>query len=301
MSSNYNEPTNCPPGQILRKGYHRSSYTRRSSNGSRRNSANSTKVKGTYVPERCITSTSYMNLKGKKRSEIDREKLLKRAKIQRDVGEKYPKLKCPPGYIERVGYTRRPYGRAYVGSGTSVNFTHVGSSEVPPTCIIDRGKKGKGQYEPNAHMGQNNVSRRSRSRNRNSRSGSSSIKIPTVLSKGDLKRFGYSNVKNMSVNDRHQALHEAVESYGNPLSIFRKLIVISTMNRNTNPEASKIFHNDAYWLRDQFGLLRTPPRRTASKMSKGRSLRNSTTGRSSMNSTRGRSKSRSKITRVQEY
>jgi hypothetical protein len=71
------------------------------------------------------------------------------------------------------------------------------------------------------------------------------------LKKGDLKKFGYDNVKNMSASERHAALSKAVAS-GNPLSIFRKLNALSIYLRKSSPAASAIFLMDRNWVREQY-------------------------------------------------
>ncbi len=206
--------------------------------------------KNVRVPESCIRATSY---RGVKRSVEDKKELQKLQKNHEKMAKKYGHARCSPGEEERAGYVRREYKRkAYTRkNGTNVRATHVKSAEAKPVCIKKRGK-GTG------------------------------YKIPTVLEKGDLKKFGYGNVRDLSIRERHKALTNAVESVKNPLSIFRKLIVVSTMNRNTNPEVSDIFHQDAYWLRSKFGLMDSPRKnntRSGSKSTGVKKVTNKSTGR----------------------
>lgn len=225
----------CPKGTIERTGY----------TANRRGK----KVK---VSSSCIRATS---ASGSKRSTVDRAALATRKKIQAKVGKKYGKSNCPAGTIERAGYTKKGYKRRSFTrkSGSFVKGTSVGPSEVPPTCITDRGTPGKG------------------------------LKIPTVLEKGVLKKVGYNNVRNMSLAERHAALERANGSIKNPLSLFRKLIVVSTMNKRTNPDVSKIFKEDAYWVRATFGLMKIEP--SGSKSRNVRSSKNPSGSKTSKSKT----------------
>lgn len=203
--------SSCPAGTIERRGYTAHRYG-----------------KTIQVKPTCIRATS---ISGKKRSVIDREKLAAREKIHEEMAKKYGTTRCPPGEIERAGYTRHGYKRrAYTRrSGSHVHGTEVGPTEVAPVCIRDIGTKGHG------------------------------YKIPTVLTKGVLKKYGYEDVRNLPVNKRHAILKKVVKDTKNPLSLFRKINILATMNKNRDPELSKIFKNDAYWVEDTFGTLRHGP------------------------------------------
>jgi hypothetical protein len=72
-----------------------------------------------------------------------------------------------------------------------------------------------------------------------------------TLRKGDLSRFGYSNVTAMSEGRRHLALASAVRRYG-ALSLFRKLNAIFVLTRNTAPASSAIFKKDRDWIREKY-------------------------------------------------
>lgn len=73
------------------------------------------------------------------------------------------------------------------------------------------------------------------------------------LRKGDLKQFGYDDVRNMTQGARHIALAKAVRAYG-PLSLWRKLNAIYIYTRNTAPASSAIFKQDRDWIRSQYGV-----------------------------------------------
>lgn len=204
----------CPKGMIKRKGY----------TANRRG-------KQVKVAASCIRATSASGLK---RSPIDKAYLAQRAAIHEKLEKKYGSKKCPPGQIERSGFTKGSYERRgyYRKNGTYVHPAHVSKAEVAPVCVRDIGAPGKG------------------------------FKIPVVLEKGVLKRVGYADVKNLTVQQRHNALSRAYNELQNPLSLFRKLVVVSTMNKNKDPDLAKIFKTDANWVKDQYGLLVTPPHYT---------------------------------------
>lgn len=98
---------------------------------------------------------------------------------------------------------------------------------VPASCIKDVGNPGKG--------------------------------IPTgapgigALRKGDLKRFGYTHVTDMSENRRHLALAAAVKEYGS-LTVWRKLNAIYIYTRHTSPKSSAVFKADRDWIKARFGI-----------------------------------------------
>lgn len=68
------------------------------------------------------------------------------------------------------------------------------------------------------------------------------------LDKNGLGKFGYDDVVNLSIRQRHIALKKALKVL-KPLSVFRRLIAIATLNKNTNPKISKIFRDDAEWIK----------------------------------------------------
>lgn len=210
--------------------------------------------KNVKVGSSCIKATSRS---GKRRSDMDKAYVAKRNEIHKKMSKKYGHPgKCPPGKIERAGFTKEGYERKSYKrkSGVAVRATRVGKSEVGPVCVKSKGKHG--------------------------------YKIPVHLEKGVLKKFGYSGVKNLSVGERHDALKKAYENTKNPLSLFRQLIILSTMNEVKDKKAHEIFHDDAYWVRSNFGL-------SGSKSSGGKSSGSKTRGRKSSKTSKSR-KSKSK-------
>lgn len=247
----------CPKGTIERKGY-----------SSKRNG------KTVRVKTSCIRATS---ASGKKRAPIDRAKIVKRDKIQKQMSKKYGKAKCSTGMVERAGFIRQSTNRrGYTRSdGTVVRPTYVRGSETAPTCVPDRGLSGKGKF-----------------------------KIPTVLEKGELKKYGYSNVRNLANRDRRSILQQIVKDTENPLSLFRKLNILSIYNRNQDPSMAELYKNDADWVRDKFGPTRSvkssrqktsKSKTSKSKTSKSKTSKSKTSSRKSKSGSKtSRPKTRSK-------
>lgn len=74
---------------------------------------------------------------------------------------------------------------------------------------------------------------------------------------GELSKFGYDHVTELSAARRHLALGRAVAAYG-ALSVFRKLNAVYVYTRRTSPSSSRIFKADRNWVREhyssQFGV-----------------------------------------------
>ena len=84
---------------------------------------------------------------------------------------------------------------------------------VKPTCIKDRGLSGKG------------------------------VNL-FDLDKDGLSKFGYKDIEDLTQLQRRRALGKAIRKL-KPLSVFRRLIALSTLHRNTNAKLYKIFREDA--------------------------------------------------------
>ncbi len=98
---------------------------------------------------------------------------------------------------------------------------------VPAACITDQGAPGKGLPSGAPGIG--------------------------PLRKGDLDRFGYSNVTEMSEGRRHLALAAAVRAYGS-LTVWRKLNAVAIYTRRTSPASSRVFKADRDWVRAHYGI-----------------------------------------------
>lgn len=98
---------------------------------------------------------------------------------------------------------------------------------VPAACVKDMGNPGKGIPSGAPGIG--------------------------PLRKGDLRRFGYTQVTKMSVERRHLALAAAVKKYGS-LTVWRKLNAVFIYTKKTSPESSRVFKADRDWIKQKFGI-----------------------------------------------
>lgn len=207
----YHFLTGCP------KGYRkRSEYTTQA---------------GTYVPARCVRSTSPYTESGRHLEERLKKRMT--ARMQR-VGAANKSIKCPRGYIGRAAYVRRystsVRSRGYTVRKASGKTYKVHPREknlyVPASCIKDTGKPGKG-----VSMG----------------------KAITPLRKGELTRYGYST--QLPENERKRILLQAVKDLGG-LAIYRKLDAVAKLSLRISPENSRIFAKDREWVKKSFGPLK---------------------------------------------
>jgi hypothetical protein len=131
-------------------------------------------------------------------------------------------------------YTKRalkscPTG--YIKRAAFTRKTKYGKlSRVPEQCITNVGNPGKG-YKNGPGIG--------------------------PLRKGELSKYGYTNVASMSVTARHKALTKAIQDIGS-LGVWRKLNAVSVYTRKTSPSVSKLFKADMDWIRSTFGLKAFP-------------------------------------------
>lgn len=83
-------------------------------------------------------------------------------------------------------------------------------------------------------------------------------KAPSFIPKlrqGTLRRHGYDS--KASKAERHAALRRAAEAEG-PTVVIRKLNVVATLNKNTNPKLSAHFKADSAWVKSTFGTTAHP-------------------------------------------
>ncbi len=74
-----------------------------------------------------------------------------------------------------------------------------------------------------------------------------------TLRKGELAKYGYSNVVSLPVAARHTALAKAVDAYGS-LGVWRKLNAVYVYTRRLSPASSKVFKADMDWIRSKYGI-----------------------------------------------
>ena len=134
------------------------------------------------------------------------------------------------------GIRRSARGPSSCPSGTILRNPYVRERKgrytlVAASCIRDVGNPGKGLVTGGPGIG--------------------------PLRKGDLSRFGYDHVTNMSEGRRHLALASAVKAYGS-LTVWRKLNALYVYTRNTAPASSAIFKADRDWIKEHYGIQAFP-------------------------------------------
>ena len=77
-----------------------------------------------------------------------------------------------------------------------------------------------------------------------------STKVIGKLKGGMLTKYGYHPVEAMT--NRHKALSKGISLGEKPLSVMRRLIAISTLTKRTLPRASRIYKQDAKWIRSKY-------------------------------------------------
>jgi hypothetical protein len=130
------------------------------------------------------------------------------------------------GYtMKRRALSKCPTG--FIKRNSYVRKTRKGKKIlIPEQCIRNIGREGKG-FRNGPGIG--------------------------TLRKGELSKFGYSNVQTMNLSDRRAALDKAIKAYGS-LSVWRKLNAVHIYTRNLSPLTSKIFKDDMDWVRKTYGI-----------------------------------------------
>jgi len=136
----------------------------------------------------------------------------------------------------RAAYPRKSYQRS---DGTQVSRAVVGQ-----TCVTARGKAAK--------------------------TGQKGTQL-FHLEKDVLKPYGYQNVANMSMNDRHRALKRALVDI-KPLPLFRRINALYVLNENQNPDLARVFKADRDFIKttSEYAMRDTARPKSKSK-SKSRS------------------------------
>src|SRR5579872_4138318 len=181
------------------------------------------------------------------------------------------KSSCKKGYVRRKSHTRKSYKRS---SGVRVKSTRVksncikrrsNSKKMPKMSKISypkhKGKRTSTKGCKKGYIRRSSYSRKSYKRSSGVRvkgakvkskcikmTGSHGLRVIPKLRKGELKKYGYSSSEVQS--DRHKSLSKAVKSYG-ATSVFRKLNVLATFNKNRSPVLSRKFKSDRNWVKSQ--------------------------------------------------
>lgn len=131
---------------------------------------------------------------------------------------------CGPGKILREGYHRKGYQRNEFErqDGTVVPATYVSAANVPPVCVKDTGRPGKGPKT-----------------------------LPKLGDKIHLTRYGYSIHKPES--SRRAALRAASQDF-NTLEVLRRLNLIR--NYQAVPENKAIFSSDVEYMKKLYANIK---------------------------------------------
>lgn len=191
----------CPPGYVLRRSF--------------------TTKDGTFVPARCIVERGIFPKNMQNANEAKKKEIEK--KINKLCKENDCAKKCPKGQILREGYEREAY--------TKEDGTFVEATLVPPECIKNQGKPGKG---------------------------------PKLIQLSDvdhiLSDHGYKDVKSMNEKKRHEVLMKVIRAvtrdYGKRqamIYVIKALTARATLTKTGSPNSSKAFTEDHEWVS---GLLK---------------------------------------------
>lgn len=189
---------------------------------------------GTYVPPRCVRSTTRYKQSSKEFKRHQELKQTRRLRMRIPSIKSLTRSTCPPGYIPRRAYVRR-YSTAVRKRGFTVRrsggrtyrvYPKSKNTMVESRCIKDLGLPGKGP-----------------------RSG----KGIGPLRKGELARHGYSYRD--SEAQRHAALKKAVDEYG-ALGVYRKLNAVAKLTIRTVPAVSSVLKKDREWVKRTMGPLK---------------------------------------------
>lgn len=93
-------------------------------------------------------------------------------------------------------------------------------------------------------MARKSKSRSPRRSSKRSNRSKSRVRIP--VTKGKLSKYGY-HIHDLQ-SKRHKSLERASKEYG-ALSVFKKLNVLVTFNKNVNPKLSGKFKKDRQWVK----------------------------------------------------
>jgi hypothetical protein len=112
------------------------------------------------------------------------------------------------------------------------------STYVSPSCITDRGKKGHGTQL-------------------------------FKLEKDVLKKYGYHDIKSLTVSERRQALRSALKDGVPALSLFRRLNALHVLTKNTSPAISSKFKADRDFVKTttEYKNRKSSPRKSSPRKS----------------------------------
>lgn len=68
-----------------------------------------------------------------------------------------------------------------------------------------------------------------------------------ITKAGDLKKYGYSQIVDLTQEEREDALRKAIKAYGS-LTVLKKVNAIRVLTKRTNPKLSNILGEDVKFI-----------------------------------------------------
>lgn len=161
-------------------------------------------------------------------------KMLYRQKIAEKKTKQESPKKCPPGTIRRSAYMRESYFKKSPNKEAKIL---VKETVVPADCIKVQGrpKEKAGLYNPKTGK-----------------------RVYIVVDTEKMKKYGYHNLINKSLEERHKALDQVYKAMSKEpreiqawLSLFRELNYLAILNKN-HKKLYNIFISDRNYIKMKF-------------------------------------------------
>jgi len=128
---------------------------------------------------------------------------------------------------------------------SALRSSHV--RRVTRRVVRVRATKGRASY---SYVRKSGLSRVSAVPAKDVGAAGKSTKVIGKLKGGMLTKYGYHPVE--AKTNRHKALSMGISKGEKPLAVMRRLIAISTLTKRTLPRASRIYKQDAMWIRSKY-------------------------------------------------
>ena len=128
---------------------------------------------------------------------------------------------------------------------STLRSSHV--RRVTRRVVRVRATKGRASY---SYVRKSGLSRVSAVPAKDVGAAGKSTKVIGKLKGGMLTKYGYHPVEAMT--NRHKALSMGISKGEKPLAVMRRLVAISTLTKRTLPRASRIYKQDAMWIRSKY-------------------------------------------------
>ena len=128
---------------------------------------------------------------------------------------------------------------------SALRSSHV--RRVTRRVVRVRATKGRASY---SYVRKAGISRVSAVPAKDVGAAGKSTKVIGKLKGGMLTKYGYHPVE--AKTNRHKALSMGISKGEKPLAVMRRLVAISTLTKRTLPRASRIYKQDAMWIRSKY-------------------------------------------------